>query len=147
MIDADAREKIEISGLAGLDVKILTLTTTREDAILHCSAVMEEMGTCLTHINKYYTMMPDVDTELELTNLFRGAIGVEEVPNIDYDATVTMIHNMEYGAVRRGHMLEITSNRIPWVNLGNETAIAMDVPWMIYICKIKCSIFQVENLE
>ena len=95
----------------------------------------------MTHINEYYNMMPDVDTELELTNLFRGAIGVESVPNIDYDATVMMICNREYGAVRRGHMLEITSNRIPWVNLGKETAIAMDVPWMIYISKIKCWIY------
>ena len=34
MIDADARGRIEINGLAGLDVKVLTLTTTREDAIL-----------------------------------------------------------------------------------------------------------------
>ena len=83
MIDADARERREINGLASLDVKVLTLMTTREDAILQRSAVMEETGTCMTHINEYYNMMPDVATELELSNLFIIAIGVEEAPNID----------------------------------------------------------------
>ena len=34
MLDADARGRTQIIGLAGLDVKVLTLTTTREDAIL-----------------------------------------------------------------------------------------------------------------
>ena len=53
---ADDRGRIESIGLAGLDVKVLTLTTTREDAILQCSAVMEEMGTCMTSNNEYYNM-------------------------------------------------------------------------------------------
>ena len=60
MIGADARGRIEINGLAGLDVKVLTNTTTRDDVILQCSAVMEEMG-------------------------------VEKLPNVDYNATITMI--------------------------------------------------------
>ena len=40
-------------------------------------------------------MMPNVDTELELVNLFRGAIGAEELPNVYYDAKLTVIQNRE----------------------------------------------------
>ena len=36
-----------------------------------------------------------------------------------------MIQNEKYEAVRRGHTLEIKCKMIPWVNMGNETAIIM----------------------
>ena len=35
-----------------------------------------------------------------------------------------MVRNRDNGTLRRGHTQEITSNLIPWVNLGNEDAIA-----------------------
>ena len=101
MIDSDARGRVAINGHAGIEVKVLTHRTTKADTILQRSAVMEEMGSCMTQINGYYNLMPDVATERELNNLFRGAIGVEEVANIDYDATVTRIRNREFAAVRR----------------------------------------------
>ena len=68
-------------------------------------------------MNGYYNKMPDVDTKTEISNLFRGGIGVEDLPHVNYDETLMMIQNREYGAVRRGHTLEIKCNMIPWVNM------------------------------
>ena len=59
---------------------------------------MDEMRTCMGEINGYYNMMPNIDTETEIANLFRRGIGVEDLPNVDYEATLMMIQNREYGA-------------------------------------------------
>ena len=53
LLGADTRGRMQINGLAGLYVKVLTNTTTRDGAILQCSAVMEEMGVCMNEITIY----------------------------------------------------------------------------------------------
>ena len=78
---------MSINGLAGLDVKVLTNSTTRDEAILQCSDLIDEMRTCMGMINGYYNKIPDVD---------------EELPDVKYDETLMIIQNREYEAVRRG---------------------------------------------
>ena len=62
MLDGDTRGRLHINGLAGLDVKVITRTTTRDAAILECSEVMDDLRVCMGEINEYYNMMPSVET-------------------------------------------------------------------------------------
>ena len=61
-LDADTRGRSQINGLAGLDVKVLMHTTTRDAAILQCSGGMDEMRVCMGEINEYYNMMQSIET-------------------------------------------------------------------------------------
>ena len=53
MLDGHTRGSFHINGLAGLDVKVLEHTTTRDKAILQCSGVMDDMRVCIGEINEY----------------------------------------------------------------------------------------------
>ena len=84
---ADIRRRTSINCIAGIDVKVLTNSTTREEAILQCSDLIDEMRTYMGMINGYYNKIPDVE---------------EELPDVKYDETLLMVQNREYEAVRRG---------------------------------------------
>ena len=83
MLEGEKRGRLHINGLAGLDVKVPTRTTTRDEAILECSEVMDDLKICLGEINEYYNMMPNVEIAAQMEIAFRGPNAVENYPNID----------------------------------------------------------------
>ena len=123
MMLSDNQGRIAINELAGIDIRVLTRRTTKEEAIEKCAETMGKLDDALTLINTFYRDMPTAEMERDIYRIFPGGMGVVERADLEYDATMLLIRAGDIEAVRRGHGARITSNRIDWINDGNVTAI------------------------